>query len=243
MLTGNSHMPKENPADANSKRVETLFENLTAYKNRNGGIWGRGEMHVFRNLKVADNAIGYTHASGSAGRDPFTSMVVDSLFVGETDNIGNPRTDAEKAYGRSLPKPAMPDFPIRGYEYYDYRHDVVNTTFVNFQDNATRKIRSALLPVVYERRGQLPKTPSRVRNSSMPSRCISRRWSAGATTTTEWCGLEAAAIHDMDGSVGGVPDSYILIHDGENDSIATDDRPVRSSRPGTLPCARVISDA
>src|SRR5215813_7966570 len=119
-VTGNAHMPKENPADANSKTVETVFEDLTAYKNRNGGIWGRGEMHVFRNVKLADNAMGYTHASGSAGRDPFTSKVVDSLFVGETENVGNPRTDAEKAYGRSFPKPEMPDFPIRGYEYYDY---------------------------------------------------------------------------------------------------------------------------
>ncbi len=27
----------------------------------------------------------------------------------------------------------IPDFPIRGFEYYDYRGDVVNTTFVNFQ--------------------------------------------------------------------------------------------------------------
>ena len=110
-VTGNAHMPKENPADANSKTVETVFENLTAYKNRNGGIWGRGEMHVFKNVKVADNAMGYTHASGSAGRDPFTSKVVDSLFVGETENIGNPRTDAEKAYGRSLPKPDNAGFP------------------------------------------------------------------------------------------------------------------------------------
>ena len=110
-VTGNAHMPKENPADANSKTVETVFENLTAYKNRNGGIWGRGEMHTFRNVKLADNAMGYTHASGSAGRDPFTSKVVDSLFVGETENIGNPRTDAEKAYGRSLPKPANAGFP------------------------------------------------------------------------------------------------------------------------------------
>ena len=39
----------------------------------------------------------------------------------------------------ALPKPAIPDFPIRGYEYYDYRDDVVNTTFVNFQDNSLRK--------------------------------------------------------------------------------------------------------
>jgi cell migration-inducing and hyaluronan-binding protein len=33
---------------------------------------------------------------------------------------------------------------------------------------------------------------------------------------------KTAVFHDKDGSVGGVPDSYILIHDGENDSIATD---------------------
>jgi cell migration-inducing and hyaluronan-binding protein len=32
-VTGNAHMPKENPADANSRTVETVFENLTAYKN------------------------------------------------------------------------------------------------------------------------------------------------------------------------------------------------------------------
>jgi cell migration-inducing and hyaluronan-binding protein len=32
-----------------------------------------------------------------------------------------------------------------------------------------------------------------------------------------------AAIHDLDGSVGGMGDSYSLIHDGENDSVATDE--------------------
>jgi cell migration-inducing and hyaluronan-binding protein len=32
-----------------------------------------------------------------------------------------------------------------------------------------------------------------------------------------------AVIHDLDGSVGGIRNSYILIHDGENDSVATDD--------------------
>jgi cell migration-inducing and hyaluronan-binding protein len=31
------------------------------------------------------------------------------------------------------------DYPVRGYEYYDFIHSVVNTKFVNYQDNATRK--------------------------------------------------------------------------------------------------------
>src|SRR6185503_222023 len=57
-VTGSSHTGLENPADPDSKALVSVFEDLTAYKNRNGGIWGRGEMHVFRNVKVADNAMG-----------------------------------------------------------------------------------------------------------------------------------------------------------------------------------------
>ena len=221
-VTGNAHMPKENPADPNSKTVETVFENLTAYKNRNGGIWGRGEMHTFRNVKLADNAMGYTHASGSAGRDPFTSKVVDSLFVGETENIGNPRTDAEKAYGRSLPKPQMPDFPIRGYEYYDYRQDVENVTFRNYEDNATRKT-GALSYLMYTSAGV--STENAIERAKFVNAKpvyfppMERKWGNDNLNGVAW---KAAAIHDKDGSVGGVPNSYILIHDGVYDSIATD---------------------
>jgi cell migration-inducing and hyaluronan-binding protein len=221
-VTGNAHMPKENPADPNSRTVESVFEDLTSYKNRNGAIWGRGEMHIFKNVKVADNANGYTHASGSAGRDPFTSKVMDSLFVGETENIGNPRTDAEKAYGRSLPKPEMPDFPIRGYEYYDYRHDVVNVTFRNFEDNATRKT-GALSYLMYTSAGV--STENSIEGAKFVNAKpvyfppMERKWGNDNLNGVAW---KAAAIHDKDGSVGGVPNSYILLNDGPNDSIATD---------------------
>ena len=221
-VTGNAHMPKENPADANSKTVETVFENLTAYKNRNGGIWGRGEMHTFKNVKLADNAMGFTHASGSAGRDPFTSKVVDSLFVGETENIGNPRTDAEKAYGRSLPKPQMPDFPIRGYEYYDYRQDVENVTFRNYQDNATRKT-GAISYLMYTSAGV--STENAIERAKFVDAKpvyfppMERKWGNDNLNGVAW---KAAAFHDKDGSVGGIPNSYILLNDGPNDSIATD---------------------
>ncbi len=91
-LAGNSLDPKENPADPNSKTVESHFDNLTTYKNRNGGFWGRSELFVVKNLKTADNAIGYTMSSGQFGREAFTSLVTDSLFVGQTENIGNPVT-------------------------------------------------------------------------------------------------------------------------------------------------------
>ncbi len=221
IVTGSSHIPKENPADNNSRTVETVFENLTTYKNRNGGVWGRGEMHTFRNLKAADNAMGYTHAAGG-GRDPFTSRVVDSLFVGETENIGNPGTDSEKAYGRTLPKPEMPDFPIRAYEYYDLRHDVVNTTFRNYEDNATRKT-GALSYLLYASFGVSSNNAIEkvkfINAKPVYFPPMERKWGNDLAASTAW---KTAAIRDRDGSLGAGPDSYVLINDGVYDSIAAD---------------------
>ncbi len=221
-VTGSSQTGHENPADANSKAVESVFEDLTAYKNRNGGIWGRGEMHVFRNVKLADNANGFTHASGEFGRYAFTSKVVDSLFVGETENVGNPRTDAEKAYGRSFPKPDMPDYPIHGYEFYDYRHDVVNTTFLNFEDNATRKS-GAMTYLLYTSFGVSSNNSVEhvkfVNAKPVYFPPMERKWGNDNGGSTAY---KTAVIRDKDGSFGGGPDSYVLINDGVNDSIAAD---------------------
>jgi cell migration-inducing and hyaluronan-binding protein len=222
-LTGNSHMPKENPSDPNSKGVVSVYENLITYKNRNGGIWGRGENHIFRNVKFADNAIGFTHASGSAGRDPFSSLVVDSVFVGETENIGNPVTPEEKAYGRSVPKRTIPDFPIRGYEYYDYRDDVVNTTFVNYQDNNLRKT-GALSWLLFTSSGVT--TDNTIKGAKFVNAKpvyfpnIDKRFD---NDNRGGVAYRTAVINDLDGSVGGIPNGFVLIHDGENDSVATDD--------------------
>jgi cell migration-inducing and hyaluronan-binding protein len=221
-VTGSSQTGHENPADANSTAVESVFQDLTAYKNRNGAIWGRGEMHVFRNVKLADNANGFTHASGEFGRYAFTSKVVDSLFVGETENIGNPRTDAEKAYGRSLPKPEIPDYPIHGYEYYDYRHDVVNTTFVNYQDNATRKS-GAITVLFYASFGVSSNNAvdhvKFVNAKPVYFPPMERKWANDNGGSTAY---KTAAIRDHDGSFGGGPESYVLINDGVHDSIAVD---------------------
>ena len=203
-VTGSSHTGLENPADPNSRALESVFEDLTAYKNRNGAIWGRGEMHVFRNVKLADNAIGFTHASGAFGRYAFTSQVVDSLFVGETENIGNPRADAEKAYGRSLPKVELPDFPIRGYEYYDYRHDVVNTTFRNYEDNATRKT-GAISNLMFSSFGVSTNNAfERVKfvNAKpvyFPPMTNNRKWASDNGGSTSY---KTAAYRDKDGSLG-----------------------------------------
>src|SRR5690606_22454253 len=88
-LAGNTYLPLVDPTDPLSEALVTNLGDLTAYKNRNQGLWGRGELLLFRNFKSADNAIGMTISSGSFGTEKYTSLVTDSLFVGETDNIGN----------------------------------------------------------------------------------------------------------------------------------------------------------
>jgi hypothetical protein len=221
-VTGSSHVGLENPADPASKPRVSVFENLTTYKNRNGGVWGRGEAHLFRNVKFADNAMGFTHAAGGS-RSEYSSQVLDSLFVGETENVGNPQTAAEKAYGRSVPKPQIPDFPIRGYEYYDYRHDVVNTTFRNYQDNATRKT-GAISHLLYTSFGASSnnaiKSVKFVDAKPVYYPPMERKW--GNDNAAGSVAYKTAAFKDRDGSLGMGPNSYVVIHDGVNDSIAVD---------------------
>src|SRR5690606_36871561 len=156
------------------------------------------------NLKLADNAIGFTHAAGAVGVAPYSSHVENSLFVGESENIGNPSRPEEIAYGRSLPH-VTADFPIRGYEFYDYRRDVVNTTFVNYGRNELRGA-GAMSYLLFTSFGL--STENRVEGAKFVNAQpvhfpqIQRRWSS------DFAGRAAhrsAAIHDVDGSVGGIP--------------------------------------
>jgi len=216
-------LPLADPNDLESKVLETHFENLTSYKNRNGGLWGRGDMYVYSNAKFADNAIGMTQAAGDIGSLPFSARLVDSLVVGETENIGNPTTPEEIAYGRSLPKPPIPDFPIRGYEYYDYRDDVVNTTFVNYQDNDRRKT-GALSFLLFTSAGL--STGSTISGAKFVNAKPVYFPKYDARFDNDNRGgnqYRTLSFHDVDGSVTGIPNSQVLLNDGENDSVATDD--------------------
>jgi len=201
------------PADTSSELVVAVFDNFTGYKNRNGAIWGRGEYHLYKNLKLADNAIGFTHASGIPGIAPFTSRVVDSLFVGESDNIGNPTTPEEIAYGRSLPA-ASADFPIRGYEYYDFHHEVENTTFVNYVPNERRDA-GALSYLLFTSFGMSTENSVKgltfVNAQPVSFPPIQRRWASDYGRSAAY---RSAAFRDLDGSISGTPGAYIVIDNG-----------------------------
>ncbi len=216
-LGGNTHLPYTDPADTNSKRLESVIQDFTSYKNTGAAIWARGENHVFKGLKLADSAIGYTHAYPGVAtyHGDFTSRVEDSLFVGETDNKGTPKTEAEIAYGRTMPRKDA-DYPVRGYEYYDFTHHIVNTKFVNFVDNATRKsgaisyLLFTSFPVTTNNDVQGLKFENAKPAYFPPTE---RRWQFTGEYGS-FSGWNGAVIHDIDGSATGIPNSYVVVDNG-----------------------------
>ncbi len=130
-----SYAARANPSDPKSAIVPVIFEDFTAYRNRNRGVWLRGSLHTVRGAVLADNAIGATFASDD-------TQLEDSVVIGESANKGNPG-QYEKAGldGRSLPQAyndEVSKFPIRGFEFYDGKVGASRVTFVNFQSNALR---------------------------------------------------------------------------------------------------------
>ena len=216
-LGGNTHLPYTDPTDLNSARLESVIQDFTDYKSAGAAIWARGENHVFKGLKIADSAIGYTHAYPGVAtyHGDFTSRVEDSLFVGESANKGTPKTEAEIKYGRTMPRKDA-DYPIRGYEYYDFTHHIVNTKFVNYADNDTRKAGS----ISYLLFTSFPITTNNdveklsfenAKPAYFPP--TDARWQFNGEFGS-FSGWNGAVFHDIDGSATGIKDSYVVIDNG-----------------------------
>ena len=216
-LGGNSHLPYTDPSNLNSPRLETVIQDFTDYKSSGAAIWARGENHVFKGLKLADSAIGYTHAypGVAPNHGDFTSRVEDSLFVGESDNRGTPKTANEIKYGRTMPRKDA-DYPVRGYEYYDFTHHVINTKFVNYVDNDTRKA-GALSYLLFTSFGVSTNNDvqglkfENAKPAYFPP--TEARWQFSGEFG-RFSGWNGAVIHDIDGSATGTPNSYIVIDNG-----------------------------
>lgn len=127
------YSPLVDPTDHESEETTARFEDFTAYFNRDRGIWLRGKNHVVSNAVLADNRSGATFASSE-------SFLEDSLVVGETANKGMTESWEDTGFeGRALPFFWEPETPIVGFEFYDGRVGVSDTTFVGFRRNAVRE--------------------------------------------------------------------------------------------------------
>lgn len=118
--------------------ARAIVDSPTAYKNRRDGMWlttqtpanGAGEFYV-RNARMADNLTGMIA--------PGFVVVEDSLYVGESANLGNPKQgEPVSPQGNTLPLPQKPAEKILGHKVYAGPNLVRNSVFANFITSSTR---------------------------------------------------------------------------------------------------------
>ncbi|MDQ4124916.1 MAG: transmembrane domain-containing protein [Actinomycetota bacterium] len=128
-----SYDPVADPSDPESEPVEARFEGLVAYMNRSRGVWLRGSHLVVSDAILADNRAGATFAASE-------TYLERTVVVAETHNPGmvEPWEDTGPT-GRALPVFWDPDAPIGGFEFYDGKVGVRDTTFVGFRPNSLRQ--------------------------------------------------------------------------------------------------------
>jgi cell migration-inducing and hyaluronan-binding protein len=106
-----------------------IVQDFTSYKihgmtgGQAGNIWLRGGAPVvFRNIVTADSRHHYNLA--------FDASLDGALMVGQSANVGNPVTAAEKTAGRTLPWHEQVGFGL-----YDGPHDLKRAHFTGFNPN------------------------------------------------------------------------------------------------------------
>ncbi|HLI70617.1 MAG TPA: G8 domain-containing protein [Ktedonobacteraceae bacterium] len=116
--TDEYYQPVKSPGNDSSAQVTVTFQNFTAYKESNLGVWMRGYNLDLTGAILADNSDGAAFAGNNG-------MLENSLLVGQTAND-------------STTAPLNPGQPLVGYSFYDGPFGVKNDTFVNFQSNSQR---------------------------------------------------------------------------------------------------------
>lgn len=120
------YQPRARPGDPNSPAVVARFQRFTAYKNRDRGVWTRGQGMRFEQLVLSDNVVGAQFAAPGWGA---RTVIADGLIVGESANGGRPPTNA----------------PAQGFRVYDGPWLLDRVIFANFDGTD----QSALSPLGY----------------------------------------------------------------------------------------------
>ncbi|MFN2317094.1 MAG: G8 domain-containing protein [Gemmatimonadales bacterium] len=171
-----SYRPRQDP-NAASPAVVAVFENFTAWKNANRGVWLRGSEHRLAGGIFSDNKIGATFASS-------LTWVEDATFIGQTDNSGGTQVAAA--------------FPIRGFEFYDGQVGARRVTFINYPSGGGR-IMSA---IGFNRSNAFALSPlNAVEQVSFIN--SNRVYIENPNATKD--GDKSAVFRDTDGSVTGTP--------------------------------------
>jgi hypothetical protein len=209
-MIGARFNPRVNFTDRNSARAPAIVTGYKAYKNQNRGAWVRGGDIWFEDSVFADNAIGLTLASeGAMPNDPGSHQsVVRSLFVGLTENKGQAGTDVQWDPLLKRSRPTWVSFPVRGFEFYDGPLRVEDVSFKGFLAD-TRHNGSAIGNLLGNNWQMTPTNFIRGARFYDDSRRV-YHGAAGQSWFGDYDGDRKPVIHDVDGTLTGVTDSFIV---------------------------------
>jgi cell migration-inducing and hyaluronan-binding protein len=179
--TDEYYQPVKDPGNDSSAGVLVTFQNFTAYKESNLGVWMRGYNLSLTGATLADNADGAAFAGDSG-------MLENSLVVGQTAN-------------NSTTAPLNPGQALAGFSFYDGPFGVKNVTFINFQSNSQR-------PAAAVDYFENDRNPIHIRNFVQQIHLINANAVYLVQPTTD--GGDFSAFLDADGSLTGQAGQYVI---------------------------------
>ncbi|KAM9446380.1 cell surface hyaluronidase [Clarias gariepinus] len=216
-LDNNARFRPHLDSDPTKPRVAALIDTLISFKNNDLGAWIRGGDIIIRNSGFADNGVGLSFASdGSYPKDIGASQEVsESLFVGESRNRGTSGGQNKywgvggvDGYNRTLPRNKT--FPIRGFQIYDGPVRLMKSTFTAYvptPDRFTTAVGFSLKNV-----WQLTPRNNLSSLSFLPSVTLRAFFGRPGQwfEDNDLDGDKNSIFHDLDGSVSGYPDTYVV---------------------------------
>eukprot|EP00058_Branchiostoma_floridae_P009247 XP_002594735.1 hypothetical protein BRAFLDRAFT_81185 [Branchiostoma floridae] len=214
---GGRYKPHQN-SDLLQPRVPAMLVGYTAFKNRGWGAWIRGGDIWFDKSAFVDNGVGLVMASeGIFPNDEGSSQQIwNSIFIGESENVGT--KTGSRAWGMGSVKPVERTWPgstannLRGLIVYDGPIFVDSCTFKRY----------AIVPeadrwssaIGFKTKNGWQNTPKNNITRSKFENVQSRMFlgAAGISGFGEHSrdGDKTNILHDLDGSLTGYPDSYLV---------------------------------
>ncbi|CAH1264696.1 TMEM2 [Branchiostoma lanceolatum] len=213
--SGGRYKPHQN-SDLLQPRVPAMLVGYTAFKNRGWGAWIRGGDIWFDKSAFVDNGVGLVMASeGIFPNDEGSSQQVwNSIFIGESENVGT--KTGSKAWGMGGVKPVERTWPhstankIRGLDVYDGPIFADSCTFKRYAKVTEANRWSSAIG--FHTKNDWQNTPKNNITRSKFDNVQSRMFlgEPGLPGFGNKNGDRTNILHDLDGSLTGYPDSYIV---------------------------------
>ncbi|KAL3861903.1 hypothetical protein ACJMK2_007916 [Sinanodonta woodiana] len=209
----NDYKPLQDPANTTSPAKIVKLIGLTAYNNWNQNAWIRGGWFEMSKSSLLGSVIGLTYAR-SSNQEQF---IKDSVFIGESSNIGEPAiftfNGTTVSYYRSIPKVWVLTTPRQGFVYYDGPVFAENLWFKGYKKTPYYNMGAISL-----------KRLNRFSSSTVNSMKAAKFAFVDGDSTGNWVvngdqgdvgfgnedGDKAATFQDVDGSVSGAANNQLV---------------------------------